>query len=231
MDGAVAVFPLRTGRAQRPRPLIVALTGGLACGKSTTAALFRGQGAPVLDADRVCHALLADDPEVRVALRRRFGAALLDSGGRVRRAELRVCLLAGGSRELDWLEGLLHWRVYRRLEDAWLALPAAVPYCLWVVPLLLESGALSRVNRVLVVDCPPGIQRRRVVRRAGEEANLDEQWLDFLLRRQCGRAERLAVAHDLIDNSGPERALRPQVRRLHRRYRGLAMGQPAFSTG
>ncbi len=222
MGNAPAVSRPGVERTRRARPLRIGLTGGLACGKSTVAGLFHGQGVPVLDADQACHAILAGDAEVRTAIRRRFGARLLEPGGGVSRTRLREHLCAAGDEELDWLEELLHRRIYRSLETAWKELSTVLPYCLWVVPLLLESNARFRVDRVLVVDCPVKLQRARAGRRPG----LDAEWLERLIHRQSGRTERLAAAHEIIDNSGPQSALASQVHRLHRRYRNLTSPRP-----
>ena len=93
------------------------------------------------------------------------------------------------------------------------------PYGVLVVPLLLERGGLrKRVARVLVVDCPEQEQIRRVQLRSGLAA--DE--VRKIMATQLPRAERLAAADDVIDNSGPREALAPQVERLDRRYRELA---------
>ena len=92
------------------------------------------------------------------------------------------------------------------------------------MPLLLESGALlSRVARVLVVDCPEDEQVRRVMQRSGLTA--DE--VRAIMATQLSRAARLARADDVIDNSGPREALREQVLRLHDAYRTRAALEPA----
>jgi dephospho-CoA kinase len=115
------------------------------------------------------------------------------------------------------LEQILHPLIAARLEDAigdWTG-----PYGLLVVPLLLERGGLrKRVARVLVVDCPEQEQIRRVQLRSGLAA--DE--VRRIMASQLPRAERLAEADDVIDNSGPRAALAAQVERLDRRYRELA---------
>ena len=93
------------------------------------------------------------------------------------------------------------------------------PYGIVVVPLLLERGGLrQRVSRVLVVDCPEQEQIRRVQLRSGLAA--DE--VRRIMETQLPRAERLAQADDVLDNSGSRDRIAPQVERLDRRYRELA---------
>jgi len=115
------------------------------------------------------------------------------------------------------LEQLLHPLIAARLDEAIAGLRG--PYGLLVVPLLLERGGLrKRVARILVVDCPEQEQVRRVQLRSGLTA--DE--IRRIMATQLPRAERLAQADDIIDNSGLPEALAPQVERLDRRYRRLA---------
>ena len=121
------------------------------------------------------------------------------------------------------LEAILHPRIRARAEEAMAR--SRGPYVVLVVPLLLETGAYAqRVDRILVVDCPEELQIRRTMLRSG----LDEAAVKSILATQISRAARLARADDVIDNSGPEEALGPQVDALHRKYLELAgAGQPA----
>src|SRR5205085_11763989 len=116
---------------------------------------------------------------------------------------------------------LLHPLILARIEAALTAWRG--PYGLLVVPLLLErGGAQAHVDRVLVVDCPEDEQVRRVVARSG----LAPATVQRIMATQLPRAERLAQADDVIDNSGPAAALEPQVQRLDRAYRALAASTP-----
>ena len=96
-----------------------------------------------------------------------------------------------------------------------------------MVPLLLERGTLvSRVARVLVVDCPEELQLQRAAARSG----LTRDAIRAIMATQLSRAARSARADDVIDNSGAESALRPQVERLDSRYRALATAAGAATT-
>ena len=86
------------------------------------------------------------------------------------------------------------------------------------MPLLFERGGLSRVDRVLVVDCPEDEQVRRVAKRSG----LPDADVRAIMATQLARSDRLARADDVLDNSGPETAIPPQVSELDRRYRAYA---------
>jgi dephospho-CoA kinase len=111
------------------------------------------------------------------------------------------------------LEQIIHPRVREWLHDR--AMAQHDPYCLLAIPLLAENmDAYGWVDRVLLVDAPPATQIARLVERDGIDAALAQRMLD----RQASRTERLAVADDVIDNSGDEAALDDAVMALHRRY-------------
>jgi dephospho-CoA kinase len=114
------------------------------------------------------------------------------------------------------LEALLHPRIRARMLQDLAA--GGAPYMVLVIPLLFETGQTDLADRVLVVDLPEEEQRRRVQARSG----LDRTEIDRILASQVSRAERLAGADDIIDNSGPVAALGPAVAALHRRYLELA---------
>jgi len=170
----------------------------------------------VLDADVVAHAVSRRGEPGYEAIVATFGAAFVRDDGELDRTALRRRAFDDATFRRD-LEGLLHPLIAARLEAAITTLMA--PYCILVVPLLLErSGFRRRVARVLVVDCPEQEQVRRVQLRSGLAADDVRK----IMATQLSRAERLAAADDVIDNSGSRDALTPQVERLDRRYRELA---------
>jgi dephospho-CoA kinase len=115
------------------------------------------------------------------------------------------------------LEGLLHPMI--RTESERRIAEAQAAYVVHVVPLLIESaGYRSRVDRVLVTDAPEEVQVERVRARSG----LGEAEIRAIMGSQASRAERLAAADDVIDNSGTLQALRDQVAALHEKYLRLA---------
>jgi dephospho-CoA kinase len=195
---------------------LVGLTGGIGSGKSAVAAAFAARGADVLDADDVAHAISRRGEPGHRAVVDALGESFLTDSGELDRAALRRRAFDDATFRRD-LEQLLHPLIAARLDEAIAGLRG--PYGLLVVPLLLERGGLrKRVARILVVDCPEQEQVRRVQLRSGITA--DE--VRRIMATQLPRAERLAQADDVIDNSGPPEALAPQVERLDRRYRRLA---------
>jgi len=201
---------------QRAQPYLVGLTGGIGSGKSEVAAAFASRGADVLDADEIAHAISRRGEAGHRAVVESLGDEFLGPDGELDRAALRRRTFDDPTFRRD-LEQVLHPLIAARLADA--IGDFRGPYGILVVPLLLERGGLrKRVSRVLVVDCPEQEQIRRVQLRSGLAA--DE--VRRIMATQMPRAERLAEADDVIDNSGPRSAIEPQVARLDRHYRDLA---------
>ena len=198
------------------RSYLIGITGGIGSGKSEVATAFAALGADVLDADEIAHAISRRGEAGHRAVVESLGASFVGADGELDRAALRRRAFDDPAFRRD-LEQLLHPLIAARLEDAIGALTG--PYGVLVVPLLLERGGLrKRVARVLVVDCPEPEQMRRVQLRSGLAADDVRK----IMATQLPRADRLAAADDVIDNSGPREALGPQVERLDRRYRELA---------
>ena len=132
------------------RPVAVALTGGIGAGKSEALAAFARRGVATLSADELVHQLIAEDDHVRAALEGRFGTTDREAIGAVVFADREA---------LAWLEGLLHPRVRKGYEE-WLQTVDA-PVAVVEIPLLYETGAERRFDRVVVVTAPPELRRRR----------------------------------------------------------------------
>jgi dephospho-CoA kinase len=194
----------------------VGLTGGIGSGKSTVARAFEAHGVEVIDADALAHGLTAAGGAAIAAIRAEFGAEVIDASGALDRARMRQLAFtdAGARRRL---EAILHPMI--RAETDRLARSARSDYVILMIPLLVESGdPHSRCDRVLVVDCPEEEQIRRVIARSG----LARAEVEAIMATQASRAQRLAVADDVVDNSGDAAQIVPQVEALHRRYSGLA---------
>jgi len=192
--------------------LKVGLTGGIGCGKTTVANLFAEKGVPVIDADQISRQLVEPDRPVFWAIVRHFGEDVLLDGQLNRRMLKERIFLRPDERE--WLENLLHPLIYQEIQGQVASFSA--PYCLLVVPLLLETGRRDLVDRLLVVDCPPEVQRQRIGIRDG----LDDKTINLILAAQLSREQRLAAADDVVENFDELAALRPQIDRLHCRYSG-----------
>ena len=198
------------------KPYTVGLTGGIGSGKSTVAGMFAKLGVQVIDTDEIAHELTRPGGEAMAPIRAAFGAEAVAADGSLDRARMRR-LSFGDVQARKRLEAILHPLIRdesnRRVERA------ASPYAILVIPLLVESGVdRSRTARVLVVDCPEAGQLERAMRRSG----LPEAEVRAILTSQATRAQRLAAADDVIDNSGAPEALESQISRLHEKYLTLA---------
>ncbi len=194
----------------------VALTGGAGSGKSVAAQIFAECGAVVIDADRIAHELMEPGQAANRAIRAAFGDDIADSDGRILRASLRARVFTDASARRT-LEGILHPEIHATMRAQ---SEGASPYALLVIPLLTETGRLAPIDRVLVIETDPQIQRQRLRARG-----LDEPSLERLLAIQATPAARRAVADDVVVNNGPRAALADAIRTLHERYRALATGR------
>jgi dephospho-CoA kinase len=195
--------------------LRVGLTGGVASGKSTVASLFAQRGATVLDTDQIARDVVEPGKPALGALVNALGGGILDADGRLDRALLRRRLF-GDPQERREIEAILHPAILAELERRSGAAPG--PYQLFVIPLLVENRLETLVDRILVIDCPEEQQIRRLMDRDGESREAALR----MLGAQASREQRLAAAHDVIDNGGDTADLTAQVAALDRKYRDLA---------
>jgi len=199
--------------------LVVGLTGGIGSGKSIVAEAFADLGVDVTDTDRLAHTLSAPGRPGHAQVLEAFGPAVLRPDGTLDRARLRGLVFTDDQARAR-LEAILHPLIREAAAKevaGWKG-----PYGILVVPLLLEREGASRVDRVLVVDCPEDIQVRRVAMRSA----LSDAEVRAIMATQLSRPERLARADDVLDNSGPLSSIGPQVAALDRRYRALAAAGP-----
>lgn len=200
--------------AALPGPPRIALTGGIASGKSIVADVFARLGVPVIDSDVIAREVVGPGTPLRAALFERFGASIRTATGDLDRAALRRIVFADARRRQE-LESLLHPAIRLRAEQ--LAADAGGPYQIHVVPLLVETGGTARYSRVLLVDCPESLQISRLRARTP----MSEEEARAILGAQASRAQRRAAADDIICNDGPPEALAAQVAALHEQYRAL----------
>jgi dephospho-CoA kinase len=202
-------------------PYCVGLTGGIGSGKSTVAAHFVRLGADLIDTDAIARELTAPGGAALPALCANFGTDILSADGALDRAAMRQRVFTDTDARRR-LEAILHPRIRETALARAQASQAA--YVLFDVPLLTESvDWQSRCDRILVVDCPPERQIRRVMARSG----LTQTEVERILASQASRTERLAIADDVIDNSGDLARLEAQIPPLHRHYLHAALARQA----
>jgi dephospho-CoA kinase len=201
-------------------PFRVALTGGIASGKSTVASLFAELGVPVIDTDVIAREVVEPGQPALAAAVAAFGSEVLGSDGRLDRRRLREQIFAdAGARQR--LNAILHPAIRAEMERQSQA--AGGDYQLLVIPLLTEGGRRDHIDRVLLVDVPEALQVERLMMRDG----VSREQAVASLNAQATRAERLAMADDVLRNSGQPDELRDRVAELHGKYRALAAARPA----
>ncbi|MBI3772320.1 MAG: dephospho-CoA kinase [Gammaproteobacteria bacterium] len=194
---------------------IVGLTGGIGSGKSTVARFFAEMGVPVIDADIIAREVVEPGQAALDEIITAFGPEMLDPDGRLDRTRLRREVFATPAKR-QVLEAILHPRIRAEMEKR--AADLNAPYCIFVIPLLVETGQRSHLDRVLVVDTRPEQQRQRV----RERDALSDAEIDAILAVQTSRKDRLAVADDVITNNNDLNHLKTQVFDLNLRYIALA---------
>jgi dephospho-CoA kinase len=195
---------------------IVALTGGIGSGKSTVADAFARLGVAIVDADVIARQIVEPKTPALAAIAARFGHGILLPEGSLNRSALRQRIFSNPS-EKTWLNQLLHPLIQQETQHQ--LATASGPYALWVVPLLVENHHQDRADRVLVVDVDNETQLARTMARDG----IGRQQAQNILSAQATREQRLAVADDIIDNSGTAHSIEYHVATLHRRYLALAI--------
>lgn len=196
--------------------LKIGLTGGIGSGKTTVADLFGKLGAPVLDADEIARELVAKDQPALARIAGHFGSGALNADGSLNRGYIRNRIFSDKAQKRE-LESILHPLIYRELEARTKTLSGA--YGILCVPLLIETGMISRVDRVLVIDCPVEAQIARV--RARDR--LPVSTIHAIIESQATRTARLAGADDIIDNGGDDHSgLAEKVKKLHNLYLSLS---------
>jgi dephospho-CoA kinase len=146
-----------------PRPIAVAITGGIGAGKSTALAAFRAHGAATVSSDEIVHHLLRTDPDVRKALVERFGEGILAEDGTPDRARV-AAIVFDDAESLAFLEALLHplvSREYLQWREQLAALDDPPRVSVTEVPLLYEAGGQSRFDKVVVVTAPRRLREQR----------------------------------------------------------------------
>ena len=193
----------------------VALTGGIASGKSTVADMFGELGAVLIDTDVIARDVVLPGTAGLQDIVDSFGADLLDADGMLDRPAMRRLVFADDAKRQQ-LEAVLHPRIRQEAERQMQT--RGGPYQIVIVPLLVESPLKSLVDRIVVVDCSEDVQLERLLAR--DTGTKDQA--RRMMAAQASREERLALADDVIANDADIDETRSQVAALHARYLSFA---------
>jgi dephospho-CoA kinase len=195
---------------------VVVLTGGIASGKSAVSQFFAQRGVPVIDTDLIAHEIVEPGQAALVRIAEAFGQEFLDGNGRLDRKKMRNAIFSDPGLK-NRLEGILHPAIAAEVDQRIAQVDA--PWCILVVPLFKEGGRFTWINRVLVVDVEESVQIERVMERDG----ITREQAQSILAAQPSRRERLALADDIIDNSGSLEELKARVDDLYGKYTTLSL--------
>jgi len=204
----------------------IALTGGIATGKSVVARNFADLGVSIIDADQISRELVDNSPKIRNELIARFGTSILKKNATIDRDKLREIIFAYPT-DREWLEGLLHPLIFREIKSS--IQKATGLYNLVVIPLLFESrtskllkkkpssASFIQLDRILLVNAPRELQ----IQRARERDLLEKNQIDAILAAQISPKESINKADDVIYNDTSLLSLRNAILALHEKYLSL----------
>ncbi|MGU9957913.1 MAG: dephospho-CoA kinase [Arenicellales bacterium WSBS_2016_MAG_OTU3] len=193
---------------------IVGLTGGMGSGKTTVSNRFEYLGVPVIDADVISHELTQIGASGYREIVDYFGAGIVRGDGELDRTKLRN-LVFNNSGEKRALEAILHPKIRAGMRKR--ANKLETVYCIFSIPLLIESKQHKTVDRVLVVDAANDKRIAWIKSRS----RLSEAEISAIFAAQISTQRRLQLADDVLTNDGTLEALEKQVDKIHHRYLNL----------
>ncbi|MDQ2993894.1 MAG: dephospho-CoA kinase [Pseudomonadota bacterium] len=196
--------------------LTIGLTGGIGSGKSTVAEIFAELGVPTIDTDVIAREVVQPGTPALKDIATHFGLTILLADGHLNRQALAEKVFQN-PKEKAWLEALLHPRILEQVERAKSTLH--YPYCIVVIPLLIEAVAQSSVDRILLIDTPEALQVQRILKRDPQRTSAE---IEAIIHSQASRATRLKAADDVILNTTTHAELRKQVLAMHEMYLRLS---------
>ncbi len=190
---------------------IVGLTGGIGSGKTTVANKFAERGVPLVDADIIARDVVAPNSHGLNKIAERYGSDILMTDQQLDRGKLRQIIFDTPT-EKAWLDNLLHPLIRKEMAAQLEAITA--PYCLLVVPLLVENGLQDMAHRVLVVD----VSVENQIKRTTSRDSVSSEHVNKIVNLQATQQQRLEIADDVIHNDSDEEALDQQIDTLHQHY-------------
>nr|WP_174221131.1 dephospho-CoA kinase [Polynucleobacter necessarius] len=191
---------------------LIGLTGGIGSGKTAVSNLLGELGAGVIDTDLISHQITAPGGKAIPLITKEFGDDFINSQGALDRVKMRTLVFAD-SNARQALEKITHPLIQQETaKQAFELAKSGVPYLVFVVPLLIESGSwVKLIDYLIVVDCPEETQIQRVM----HCSNMTRLDVENILKAQTSRNVRLAAANTVLENQGSLDELKSEVLSLH----------------
>ncbi len=191
------------------KPLIIAIIGGIATGKSSVIHFFREKGFSVIQADLVAHQFLDPKSPTYSQIVGRFGRDVLDSGGNIVRARLAKKLFRN-SQKREWLNSLIHPLVYEKISMMINSFKQESKNDIVLeIPLLTSENRLLEIDKVILVTSPIELQKARL-----KEKKLSDDEIEQRIKAQVPLKEQLIIADYIINNDGSNKKLQESLNNL-----------------
>ena len=198
-----------------PPVLTIALTGGIGSGKTSIASIFKSLGVPIIDSDTISKEIILPGKPCFKDIVNEFGEEILTNKGTIDRYKLRDIIFNNDKARIK-LENIIHPVVFMNI-DTEISL-INYPYCLVIIPLLIETKSTERFDRILVIDALESLQFERIVKRD----DISPILIKKIIKTQAKRKERLRYANDIIVNNDIIMNLNKSINTLHKKYLGLS---------
>ena len=198
-----------------PPALTIALTGGIGSGKTSIASIFKNLGVPIIDSDTISKEIILPGKPCFKDIVNEFGEEILTNKGTIDRYKLRDIIFNNDKARIK-LENITHPIIFKNIDIQTSLIN--YPYCLVIVPLLIETKSVKYFDKVLLVDTFKNIQFERVSKRDSMSLTL----LRKIIKIQATRSERLKYADDIIENNNEIGNLNEYINILHKKYLTLS---------
>ena len=198
-----------------PPVLTIALTGGIGSGKTSIASIFKSLGVPIIDSDTISKEIILPGKPCFKDIVNEFGEEILTNKGTIDRYKLRDIIFNNDKARIK-LENIIHPVVFKNI-DTEISL-INYPYCLVIIPLLIETKSTERFDRILVIDALESLQFERIVKRD----DISPILIKKIIKTQAKRKERLRYANDIIVNNDKIINLNKSINTLHKKYLRLS---------
>jgi len=198
-----------------PQVLTIALTGGIGTGKTSVASIFKSLGVPIIDSDIISKEIMLPGKPCFKDIINEFGEEILTNKETIDRNKLRNIIFNNDKARIK-LENITHPVIFKNIDIQ--ASLINYPYCLVIVPLLIETKSVKYFDKVLLVDVLEKIQFERFTKRDCISPAL----LGKIIKTQATRSERLKYADDIIENNNEIGNLDEYINILHKKYLTLS---------